>query len=311
MIETNNVYVGNLVDPADSPGVSWRAVFAGAAGSVALTLILILLGMALGFTAIAPWMGGGISGQTLGISAIVWITVTQIVASGLGGYMAGRLRARWVSANTDMMRGKEALFRDGAHGFLAWSLATLLTAFLVLGSVGNLLSSGIQAGGTVVSSVVSGAAGTALGVVEEGSPSEESSLGYYIDTLFRSDQAAAPMATPAEDQAMRAEALRIFINSIASEGSQLSLDDREYLGRVVAQRTGLGQAQAEQRVEQVFERARQALENARNALQGAAEQARKVAAWSSLWMFVALLCGALVAGLMAVWGGKQRDRMLF
>ncbi len=313
MIETNNVYVGNLVDPANSPGVSWRALFAGAAGSVALTLILLLLGMALGFTAMAPWPGGGISGETLGISAIVWLTLTQILASGMGGYLAGRLRARWIGANPDMH--KEVFFRDGAHGFLAWSLATLLAAMLVLGSVGNMLGSGIQAGGAVVSSIASGAtAGAALNMVDEsgqgGSRNDESSLAYYVDTLFRTDQSTPGLTSPRDDRAVRGEALRIFMNSMAAGDVQISREDRQYLARLIAQRTGLDQAQAEQRVEQVFNRASQALEEARNALQNAAEQARQVAAWSSLWMFVALVCGAVVAALMAVWGGKQRDRGL-
>ena len=312
MIETNNVYVGNLVDPANSPGVSWRALFAGAAGSVALTLILLLLGMALGFTAMAPWPGGGVSGETLGISAIVWLTLTQILASGMGGYLAGRLRARWIGANTDM--NKDVFFRDAAHGFLAWSLATLLTAMLVLGSVGNMLGSGIQAGGAVVSSIASGATGAALNMVDEsgqgGSRNDESSLAYYGDTLIRTVQSTPGLTSPRDDQAVRAEALRIFMNSMAAGEVQISREDRQYLARLIAQRTGLDQAQAEQRVEQVFNRASQSLEEARNRLQSAAEQARQVAAWSSLWMFVALLCGAGVAALMAVWGGKQRDRGL-
>ena len=314
MIEPNNVYVGNLVDPVNSPGMSWRAVFAGAAGSVALTLILLLLGMALGFTAMAPWPGGGISGETLGISAIVWLTLTQILASGMGGYLAGRLRTRWVSATNTGINSKEVLFRDGAHGFLAWSLATLLAAMLVLGSVGNMLGSGIQAGGAVVSSIASGATGAALNMVDEsgqgGSRNDESSLAYYVDTLFRSDQSTPGLTSPRDDQAVRAEALRIFMNSVAAGDVQISREDRQYLGRLIAQRTGLDQAQAEQRVEQVFNRASQALEEARNRLQNAAGQARQVAAWSSLWMFVALVCGAVVAALMAVWGGKQRDRGL-
>lgn len=316
MIETNNAYVGNLVDPANSPAVSWRAVFAGTTGSVALTMLLILLGMALGFTAMAPWLGGGISGETLGISAIIWLTLTQILASGMGGYLAGRLRARWASAHTGTS-GKEVLFRDSAHGFLAWALATLLTAMLVLGSVGTMLSSGMQAGGAVVSSIAAGATGAALTMVsgmgqgQGGVQGNDNALAYYIDMLFRADQSLPIMMSPGDEQATRAEALRIFINSISAGEQRLSEDDLEYLASLVAQRTDLSQAQAEQRVEEVFNRASQTLQETWSALQDAAEQARQVAAWSSLWTFVALLCGVFAAGLMAVWGGKQRDRVAF
>jgi hypothetical protein len=39
--------------------------------------------------------------------------------------MAGRLRAKWTGIRTD-----EVMFRDTAHGFLAWALATLAVAVL-------------------------------------------------------------------------------------------------------------------------------------------------------------------------------------
>jgi hypothetical protein len=43
-----------------------------------------------------------------------------------GGYLAGRLRTKWVGIRTE-----EVFFRDTAHGLLAWALATLLIAVLV------------------------------------------------------------------------------------------------------------------------------------------------------------------------------------
>jgi len=53
------------------------------------------------------------------------------LASGLGGYLAGRLREKWVGIRTD-----EVVFRDTAHGFLAWALAALIVVtLLTLGSL--------------------------------------------------------------------------------------------------------------------------------------------------------------------------------
>ena len=98
-------------------GVSWAAIFAGAAAAAALSLILLLLGFGLGFSAVSPWAGSGISAKGLGISSIVWLAVTQIIAAGLGGYIAGRLRVKWAN-----LHGDEVYFRDTAHGFLALSL---------------------------------------------------------------------------------------------------------------------------------------------------------------------------------------------
>ena len=66
-----------------------------------LSLILVLLGFGLGFSAVSPWADSGISAKGLGISTIIWLAFTQIVASGLGGYIAGRLRVKWANMHGD------------------------------------------------------------------------------------------------------------------------------------------------------------------------------------------------------------------
>jgi hypothetical protein len=249
---------------------------------------------------VSPWLNAGISTEALGISAILWLALTQIAASGLGGYLAGRLRVRWANVRDD-----EVFFRDTAHGFLAWSLATLLTAALVLGSLGGALNSGVQAGASVASGAVEGATSAAGQPDRQGN---DDSLGYYVDSLFRSEQQSLSLS-PDQDQAVRAEALRIFIRNSDSAGGQLNPEDKQYLGGLVAQRSNLDQAQAEQRVEEIYQRAMQTIEEARAAIKSTAEEVREAAAWSSLWMFVALLCGAFVASLAATFGGKQRDQL--
>src|SRR5262245_10012517 len=111
---------------ADRGAVSWGAVFAGAVGAAVLSLVLIVLGTGLGLAVVSPWSGDGISATAVSVSTIVWITVVQILASVLGGYLAGRLRSRWVTVHTN-----EVFFRDTAHGFLAWAVGTLLMATLL------------------------------------------------------------------------------------------------------------------------------------------------------------------------------------
>src|SRR3954463_3368311 len=109
-------------DDANTSGVSWGAIFAGAAGAAALSLILLILGTGLGLSSVSPWSDRGAGAAAFGIGTIAWITFTQLAASGLGGYLAGRLRTRWLGVHTD-----EVYFRDTAHGFLAWAFATVLT----------------------------------------------------------------------------------------------------------------------------------------------------------------------------------------
>lgn len=194
-------------------GVSWGAIFAGAAAAAALSMILVLLGFGLGFSAVSPWAGEGVSAKGLGISTIVWLAATQIIASGMGGYIAGRLRVKWAN-----MHGDEVYFRDTAHGFLAWCVATLVTAVLVVGSVSSVISGGVQAGASVAggaASAMTQAAGSAA------ANTDSNQYGYYIDSLFRDDRPAS-----VSDDAAHGAVARIFAQSLAN--GQLSAEDRTY-----------------------------------------------------------------------------------
>src|SRR5690349_17076553 len=99
---------------SSSTAVSWGAVIAGAFAACTLSLILMLLGSGLGLTMVSPWSGTGPSVTTFAVSTAVWLVIVQWLSSGVGGYLAGRLRTKWVNVHTD-----EVYFRDTAHGFLA------------------------------------------------------------------------------------------------------------------------------------------------------------------------------------------------
>src|ERR1700676_3648054 len=102
---------------AFSSGVSWAAVVAGAFVAAALSLALLALGTGIGLSAVSPWGGAGASARTIGWSAIGWLVLMQLIACSAGGYLAGRLRTKWVSVHSH-----EVYFRDTAHGFLAWAV---------------------------------------------------------------------------------------------------------------------------------------------------------------------------------------------
>lgn len=101
-------------------GVSWGAIFAGAVCAAALFLTLLLLGFGLGISSFVFWVDTEPSMTVVGVSTIAWLTFAQIAASGLGGYLAGRLRVKWTAVNID-----EVFFRDTAHGLITWAVATL------------------------------------------------------------------------------------------------------------------------------------------------------------------------------------------
>jgi hypothetical protein len=294
---TPDSYPAAVEESANTSGVSWGAIFAGAAGAAALSLILVMLGSGLGFSAMSPWASEGASAKTIGISTVVWLALTQIIASGLGGYLAGRLRVKWSN-----MHGDEVYFRDTAHGFLSWAVATLVAAVLIVGSVSGIVGSGVKAGASAVAGVA-GTAAVAAGSAAGNTSSDQ--YGYFVDTLFRDDRPAA-----VSDDAARGVVVRIFTKTLANDGN-LATEDRNYLAQLVAQRTNLIQADAQARVDQVYGQAKQAVADAKLKAQQAAETAAKVAAMSALWTFVALLCGAFVASLAAIWGGRRRDAVTY
>lgn len=306
---------GNVADNSRSlaSAVSWGAIVAGAAAAASLSLILLILGVGLGLSSVSPWARDGMSATTFGVSTILWLTLTQLVASAMGGYLAGRLRTKWTEVHTD-----EVYFRDTAHGFLAWAVASLATAALLTSVIGSILSGGVQAGaamfggvaGTATFAVGGAPASARMTAATEGGP-----MAYFVDSLFRrdasaqADSAAAPTAVAdAGDSAASkdtAEVSRIFMNVGWSE--PLPPEDIQYVSQIVAQRTGLSQQDAQKRVADVYARAQARFRETEVAAREAADKARKASAYSALWLFVSLLIGAFVASLAATFGGRRRD----
>ncbi|MEK7943553.1 hypothetical protein WKR98_02315 [Pigmentiphaga sp. YJ18] len=293
-----NSYVTSpaLARANESPAsaVSWAAIIAGAVIASAVSFMLLAGGAGLGFVSMSPWSGEGASATTLGIGAVVWMILTHIIAYGLGGYLAGRLRTKWVGIHTD-----ETYFRDTAHGFLVWALSAVVSAMVVGSALMSAAAGTAKAGATIAAgtgAAATAAAGQAARTDAGGMPTD-----YVADLLLRGDQ-----PNPAGDPgAARAEVGRIVAASVAR--GELNAEDRGYLARVVAAQTGADQATAEKRVDDIVTRARQAAQQAEQTARQAADTARKAAAAFALWAFASMLIGAFVASWMATVGGRSRD----
>ncbi len=265
--------------------VAWTAIIGGAVAAVAVSLMLVALGSGIGLSSVSPWSGSNPSGTTFTVMTAIWLIVVQWLSAGIGGYLTGRLRTNWVGVHTH-----EVFFRDTAHGFLAWAVATLVVVGLITSAVSSVASGGVQAATSVVSSVGGGAAQGAASQIGGQS-------GYLVDSLFRSDQ---PSASGSPQEA-RGEATRILVRSVANQ--TMDPGDKAYLVKLVAARTGLSQADAEKRVDDVAAQAKAAEQKAREA----ADAARKAAASTSFFTFFSMLVGAFVASVAAAIGGRQRD----
>jgi hypothetical protein len=283
-----------------SSGVSWPAIAAGTVAAAALTLMLIAFGAGLGLSSVSPWSDSGVSAATFKTGTGIYLVIVAVMSSAVGGYLAGRLRTKWIGVHTN-----EVFFRDTAHGFLAWAFATLISA-TALTSATSYLANGTAAalGGTA------SAAGRSINPAD-----------IYVDKLFRPNakaagQAAAPAApapdtggsnpTPsgnaasgvpngANNRQSRAEMVRLWISDFR-DNNGLNAADKSYVAQVVAARTGMSQADAEKRVNDVVTEAKTALDDT-----------RKGAAKFSFWLTAAMLFGAFAASLAAVEGGSLRD----
>lgn len=285
---------------ADS-GVSWAAIIAGGVSAAAISVILLLFGTGLGLSSISPWAGSGVSVASFTVLAAIWLIIVQWIAAMFGGYMAGRLRTKWTGLHTD-----EVFFRDTAHGFLAWALATLI----IVGVVALASGAGIK-GGAQVAEVAAATNAQSTYYVEElfrqsGTPSGASATsgqaGVASNTAPVGLSATTPAPGPAaSDMAMRRDADTILAHGVITGG--VSPADRDYLAQLAASGTGLALADAKARVGDVVGQENAAIVKAKQA----ADAARKASAALAIYTFVSLLIGAFIASVAGAIGGRLRD----
>jgi hypothetical protein len=252
-----------------APTVSWSAIAAGTVTAIAATLILMALGAGMGFAAVSPWAPAEHAGAFAVITG-VWIIITQWLASGLGGYITGRLRERWSGTHTH-----EVFFRDTAHGLVTWATATAIVAALT---------------------VWAGAGGASAAGKAAAADLTKAHLAYDAEAIFRSpggDNAALAVA--------RAEAETILATAAAD--GQLSDPDRQYLIAAAATRAGIDPAEAASRVDAAVGREQRAAQEAKQA----ADTARKAASALGFFTALSMLIGAFIACVAAALGGRERD----
>ncbi|CAH2399419.1 hypothetical protein [Mesorhizobium ventifaucium] len=293
----STILATDVAAPVESSlsAVNWGPIIAGAFAASTLTFILMLLGSGLGLTMVSPWSNESASVTTFAVSTAIWLVIVQWLSSGLGGYLTGRLRTKWVGIHTD-----ETFFRDTAHGFMAWALATLLVAFVLGSALSAAIGTGVKAASTVASGAAMGASAGAT--ANAGNDGGSDATSYFVDALFRPTDPSRLAAPGAEgDATAAAQASRILITSAVA--GEVSADDKTYLGQLVAARTGLSQADATARVDAVLAQ----VEAAKVQAQEAADTARKAGATFALVGALSLIIGAFIASAAAALGGKQRD----
>jgi hypothetical protein len=334
-METMAQYRTGASAPTESPvsAVTWPAIFGGAFVATATTIVLVALGSGLGLAAVSPWRDSGASASGVAWMTAAWLVVVQWFSSGVGGYLAGRLRTKWANTHTH-----EVFFRDTAHGFITWAVATIIVVGFLASAVGSAISGGVHAAATVGAAAASGAGAGAAGAAttgaegadthgsatsathgsatsarESASAARSRSAGsmqasasgltladYDMDRLFRSAHSTSQTSATTMSEA-RAEAARILANGVGT--GDVPTADRTYLAELVAARTGVSADEAQKRVDEAIAQAQAADLKARQL----ADKARKSAAETSIFTALSMLVGAFIACVAAALGGQRRD----
>jgi hypothetical protein len=250
-----NIASGELARHSGKSAASWPAIIAGAFVAAGSSIILLALGSGIGFAVVSPWADHGNSAATFAVTTAIWLIVTQWISAALGGYIAGRLRTRWIGTHTH-----EVFFRDTAHGLVTWAVATVAVAALIGSSAVTMLGGGVRLSAT------------------SGSPPAAS---YAVDKLFRPANEANG-SQGADDP--RPEAGRVMASALANGG--ISDADRTYLAEMVAAKAGTSRAEAQKRVDDWIS----STDSARKA---AAEASIYTALSLLIGAFIASVCAAL------------------
>jgi len=247
--------------------LSWGGIISGAlvASSLAAVILGFAAGIGLATASTSPsWRDASIA---LWLLSGLFLILTAAISFGAGGYITGRLSAPFVAVADD----EHSVFWDGVHGLIMWGVAVLIGAALASAMVRP----------------------TAVSDRPSASTSGETVLAYELDRLFRGDRRAGDT----DVEPARSEAARILLTSSGHDG--VVAEDRAYLTRLVAARTGLIPAEAERRVTVAIDRSRETI-----------SRARRSAVITAFMSAAALLIGAAVAWAAAREGALDRGGRL-
>ena len=309
----------------DTPATSfryleWGPVILGTLGASAISVVLLTFGAALGLTVVSPYAYAGISAKGLAVLAATYAVLVQVASFGAGGYLAGRMRTPWAGGDE-----VEQHFRDGGNGFAVWALGIVVGATVMASGIGSLLSAAATGTTAIAAAGTAGAASNpalaqmgrnAIGPAGNRTPFADMA----VDRLLAPAPAAtppaatptplgttadAPAARPMPGPAPRGDIAAPMTRTLVANLGNTSLDakDRTYLAQLVAQQTGIPQADAEKRVDDAYAQLKAAEQKAREA----ADQARKATLLAAFLAAAALAVGCAAACGGAALGARHRD----
>lgn len=318
----NNTSQLNSYSKVPPKGISWRAILAGTVAAISVMIILNLIGLAFGLWSIEPTEEGD-SFSGLGIGAIIWWVVSNLIVLFIGGFVAARVGVSF--ANTSGI----------IHGIMTWAMYTLVSAWLLTSVIGTIVSGVGNVVGKVLSTtgnVVENQLGPVIkdqfddlevsldGAKEEFYSLLEDTKKKKLDPQYLESQAeksAESAKARAKDVAIQpgradAEVESIFSKTKNRFEQSFEAVDKQALANILVERTDMSESEAKRSVENTvaeFEQARAQFEEfLQEAKKTAKEQAEKISDTvgdAAMYLAVALILGVIAAGLGGLTGVKN------
>lgn len=273
--------------------MSWGGVVVGSVVAVVIGLMLNVLGIAVGVSAVDATAGDTPAGSTFTIAAGVWLLVANLIGLAVGGYVAARFAG--TADNTDGM----------LHGLSVWAIGYLLSAVLLGNIIAGTASTAIQGVSSVFGGIAQGAGQTASAA---SGPAAQAAQQINPEQIV--SRARSALQTGGDPAGMTSEQRNAEIGTLVTRrvtGGNLSQQDRERLNQLVAAEYNISPDEAQRRVTQVEQQAVNATQEAERRAREAANTAATAAAAAAYWAFAAMLLGAVAAVLGARAGTRRME----
>lgn len=269
---------------------SWGAILAGVALALVTQLLLNILGIGIGLSALDANAGAANpSGTTSSVTTAAWIAGTGLVASFLGGIVAGRLS------------GSSRSTTAGWHGLVSWAATTLVLLFLVTTALSSIVGGAFNIAGSAaggLGSALGGAGGAGSSIAGVADPS-----GQLASNLQNQVQGALN----SNDPAVVRDSITSYIQASASGDQAGQAAARDRAVDALARTANISSDEARARIDQLLAQYREAAAAAEQKARAAAEAARTATTQASFAGFIALMVGAVASWFGGMVGTPRRE----
>lgn len=274
------------VNTADVARISWGAIIAGTVVALICQVTLSVLGVGIGLSGITPQTGTTPDVSTVSAVAGVWWLVSSVVASLLGGFIAGRLI------------GGTAVTRGGYHGLVSWATTTVVVLTLIGTAAGGVIGGAFGA----ASSVLGGAGRAVGGAVQAAAPALTGSN--VFSDIERQVRGSSGGQDPAQLRDTAINALRAALTGDTAQQEQATAEATAAL----AQARGIPVDQAKAEVAKYQQQYAKTLADAKAKAAQLAETSARAASKGALIAFLALVLGGIAGAAGGRYGATLSRR---